>query len=74
VVGAVSALGVVGEQILGLRPVGAEGVPPEDLLVDRRAASGTPDGFSGRRLWAVTRDGWVCAGRADHQDKRQPST
>src|SRR6201999_3667624 len=50
VVGAVGPLGVVGEQILGLRPVGAEGVPPEDLVVDRRPAPGTPDGFPGRRL------------------------
>src|SRR5580692_9355130 len=45
VIGAVGVLGVVGKQILGLRPIGAEGVPFEDLVVDRRAASGTPDRF-----------------------------
>src|SRR3984957_16129049 len=67
VVDAVSALGVVGEQILGLRPVGAEGVPPEDLVVDRRAASGTPDGFPGRRLCDAALDRRIGAGTAENE-------
>ena len=72
VVATVAALGIVGEQIVGLRIVGAEGVFAEHLIGDRRATSGAPNGPCRDRSRTRTPDRRVGARSAEHNGQHHP--